>query len=216
MRSFILACLLMFNMAFAEPIELKTGHWPIDTSRMVELDTFDYAYDLKQLHARGMILELYDGSLWQVEEISAETISFYAQRKEHLDFEFIEDLVAEWQVNERLIFHKVSDRESLLVYNIDRDMLINVTPLLPPTDPFLVIEEVDRTNKKIRLSDQSIWDFIHLCACKKWSAGNPVIMVKNTPWRADHTHMIINLTPCICDSKVEHIHPNRLGVKRAE
>jgi hypothetical protein len=157
-----------------------------------------------------MIIELQDGSLWQVEEMTPESKSFFAQRNPEVDFKFVEELVENWQPDDNLIFHKLVERESLLIYNMDRDMLIDAVPLLPPLEPMLKIEMIDWGSRQIILNDHSIWSFTRLCKCKNWKKDDPILVAKNTPWGSGISYVLINLSPCICDSKVEHIHPSRL------
>jgi hypothetical protein len=193
---------------------MKTGHWFVDQKRTVALDEFDYVYKLKSPLLRGHFIELDDGSIWQIEEQSPDTKAFYTSHPQITRYN--EDIVTLWQAGERLIFHKVVDRESLLIYNLDRDLLFDVAPFLPPSseDTYLAIAEMDFIKRLLTLTDGTVWNFDALCKCNNWKTGDPIVVAKNTPWRADHTHILINLYPCECGSTVAHIHPNRLGVKR--
>lgn len=223
LRIMIALLLLCSTSAWSKSVELKTGRWVIDTKRTVVLDEFDYVYILGQVRLRGMIVELLDGTMWEVQPLGPETTSFYALRDPSLKFDFVEDVVRKWKPGERLIFHKVAnkqqseeDREQVMVYNIDRDQLFDIAAFLPPEEPSLTILGIDEEQNNIILSDGSTWNFDKLCTCQAWRKGNPILIAKNTPWRSNHTHLLINLSICDCDSTVEHIHPNRLGVRRVK
>src|SRR5262245_52347601 len=129
----VLLCLFLSVSTFAwsKTLDLKTGHWFLDRSREVHMDQFDYKYHLKKSHLRGTFIELEDGSLWQLCEVSPETKSFYATREPKLEFDFVEEIVDQWNQHDELIFHKVANRDSLLVYNVTRDQLFDVEPFLP-------------------------------------------------------------------------------------
>lgn len=233
MRSiWIILALLSVNMAWGKSVEVKTGRHFIDTKRTVVLDQFDYIYQIGKIHCRGMIIELVDGTQWKVEPIGQESSSFYKQRKPPLAFDFVENAVQDWLPGERLIFHKVTnkyttqlldkmnlieDHEHILVYNLDRDQLFDVSSFLPPLDPLLTLSFIDRGQKLITLSDGSTWRFDHSIDCPlSWDKGDPIMVAKNTPWRKKHTHLLLNIGVCKCDSTVEHIHPNRIGVVKYE
>lgn len=218
--AFIILYFISIFFSFqASAITVTSGNWLVDKSREVNVGDFNYLYSLEKVHFKGHFLELEDGSVWQIEELSSESKSFYANQTEPVEVKFVEELVEEWQPGEQLIFHKIFDREYLLAYNVNRNLLINVTPLLPPSkESALRIANIDQKLHLLTLSDGSVWEFYHLCPCRKWQAGNPIIVAKNTPlpWGlfSDDTHLLINLHPCECDATVQHIHPNRLGVKQ--
>lgn len=223
-KVFLLMVLLCSSSAWSKPVELNTSNWRwpfIDTKRKVELDQFDYVYSVGQVRSRGMILELPDGSQWLVEPLGKEATSFWAQKSPELPFDFIENQVKKWRPGEKIIFHKVCNNVSeddeklkLLVYNVDRDQLFDVKTFLPPVEPSLTLVNVDPNQKTLELSDGSIWQFAKMCTCQEWQKGDPIIVAKNTPWRSKNTHILANLSICECDSTVEHIHANTLGVIR--
>lgn len=196
--------------AEAKSVTLETGKWILDRSRTVEIDQFDYIYTVKSIQLGGYYIELEDGSVWRVEELGPEAASFY-RLYQNTKIDFVENIVADWQPGERLIFHKVIDRESLLIYNLDRDQLFDVTPLSPPKENYLKLESIDFSVGIIKLSDGSSWKG-KICSCKGWKSGNPILVVKNTPWDQYNTHMLVNLKYCECTATSGHIHPDRCGV----
>ncbi len=215
-RALMCLFLLCSTFAWSKTVDLKTGHWIIDRYRTVDLDKFDYRYAFKKAHLRGTFFELEDGSLWELCEVGPETKSFYATRQPKVEFDFVEEIVDQWQQGDELIFHKVADRDSLLIYNVTRDQLFDVEPFLPSLEPKLSIANIDKGAKQIVLSDNSIWQIECFCECKNWKVGDPMAVAKDTPWRSTNTHILINLCTCECDSTVEHIHPQRIGVVRVQ
>ena len=215
---YALTCLFLLCSTFtwSKTIDLNTGHWIIDRYRTVDLDKFDYRYELKKAHLRGTYFETEDGILWELCEVGPETKSFYATREPKVEFDFVEEVVEKWEQGDVLIFHKVADRDSFLVYNVTRDHLFDVEPYLPSLDSKLSVANIDIDAKKIVLSDNSIWIAEDFCGCKNWKVGDPIAVAKDTPWRSKNTHILVNLCTCECDATVEHIHPNRLGAVRAE
>ena len=155
-RALMCIFLLCSTFAWSKTVDLKTGHWIIDRYRTVDLDKFDYRYAFKKSHLRGTFFELEDGSLWELCEVGPETKSFYATRQPKVEFDFVEEIVDHWQQGDELIFHKVADRDSLLVYNVTRDQLFDVEPFLPSLEPKLSIANIDKGAKQIVLSDNSI------------------------------------------------------------
>jgi hypothetical protein len=224
MRKITLALALSLTFAMtvmlnATTVQLETGHWPIDCARSVEIDDFDYIYELKNVPLDGRFIELKDGSLWQLESLGYESTSFYRQYKDVLEIGFIEELVDLWQPGELLIFHKITNREIdsrdvLLIYNLDRDLLIDVTSVSPPKYHCLTISEIDTQNNLILLSDSSIWHYSQWDngIVDTWFPGNPILVAKDTPWRSSHTHALVNLEYCDCASTLGHIHRNRVSV----
>jgi hypothetical protein len=207
---FAMACLHQVDARF---VTLDTGNWTIDTSRTVEIDQFDYLYTVKAIHLGGYYLELEDGSLWRVEELSPEAKSFYTNSHPSKEGIFVENIVASWEPGEQLIFHKVIDRETILIYNIDRDQLFDFVPLSPPKYDSITLTWIDLWDKVVGLSDGSMWN---LCQCKNWKEGDPILVAKDTPWTGTNTHILINLKYCDCYATSGHIHPNRVGVHRLE
>jgi|688.fasta_scaffold16465_2 hypothetical protein len=211
-------CVLFWSLcasAIAKPITLRTGHLFIDRKREVELDNFDYVYSIKKIHGRGKIIELYDGSQWKVEPLGPESESYYLQRPELAGFEFVEDLTKKWKPDEQLIFHKISNRESLLIYHLERQLLLDVTPFLSPISPHLTVTDIDLEKKLIVLSDQSVWTSPFLYpGTLDWEIADPVLIAKNTPWRGSNTHILVNLSLSQANITVEQIPINRLGVNR--
>lgn len=215
---FTFATTVMLN---AMTVQLETGHWPIDRTRSVEIDDFDYIYVLKKVPLDGRFIELEDGSFWQIEQLGPESTSFYRNYKDVLEIGFIEELVDLWQPGEMLIFHKITDREinhrdGFLVYNIDRDLLVDVTSLSSPIYHCLTVSEIDTENNLILLSDSSVWQYSQgdNCVVEAWYAGDPILMAKDTPWRSNHTHVLVNMDYCDCSTTMGHIHRNRVSVNR--
>jgi hypothetical protein len=207
-------CIMNLTQMEAKSVNLKTGRFFIDRSRLVEIDEFDYIYTIKDIHLGGYFIELQDGSKWQVQELNYEANSFYADKEDSFEFEYVENVVIAWEPGERLIFHKVVDRESVLVYNIDRDQVFDFAPFSPPLSESIKIAALDYNQKIISLSDGSQWIFGKLCTCKSWKQGDPIVIAKDHPWSTKNTHILINLKYCECAATSGHIHPNRLGVQR--
>lgn len=217
----ILSIVLLFAIACLHQIEarsvtLETGSRFIDTYRTVDIDHFDYIYSIKSIHLGGYFVELEDGSVWRVEELGPETKSFYKATAFPIEEQYVENLVANWQPGERLIFHKVIDRETILIYNIDRDQLFDFVPFSPPKYETINVASIDLWNKTLSLTNGTSWKFTSLCSCKKWKVGDPVLIAKDTPWSKINTHILINLKYCECEATSGHIHPNRVGVHRIE
>ncbi len=206
----------------ARTVELKTGHWPIDSIRTIDIDNFEYIYELQYVPLAGRFIELEDGSVWKIEPLGPESTSFYKEYKDVLEVGFIEELVDLWQPGERLIFHKITDREihesdEFLVYNLDRDLLVDVTILSPPIYYCLTLSEVDEDNQLIVLSDSSIWHYDNWDkASDHWFCGDPILVAKDNPWRSDHTHVLVNLQYCNCSTTLGHIHRNRVSVTQGQ
>lgn len=214
---YFLFLLTVFNLhnIEAKTVNLETGNLIFDTSRLVEIDEFDYIYTVKAIHLDGYFIELQDGSVWGIEELSPEAESFYRNTNSSLEIDFVENIVATWQPGEHLIFHKVVDRESILVYNIDRDQLFDVTPLSPAKYEPITVASLNYSKRIIGLSDGSAW-YGNACPCAGWKIGDPILIAKDNPWISTHTHMLINLKYCDCEATSGHIHPNRLGVQRMQ
>ena len=216
MRSLVFILLLIISSsASAKTVKLNTGHCFIDTYRLVELDQFDYVYSLKKGCAKGKIIELNDGSLWQVEPQGAESSSFYSQLFRPLKFESVDEITRHWKRGELLIFHKITNTSSYLVYNIDRELVVDVTPYSPPTQAAYAIASIDYEQKTIALSDRSVWIFDLLFPSDNWEIGDPILIAKDTPWRGNNTHILVNLSPFLNQAGVEYIPTNRLGVQHA-
>lgn len=215
----------------AKPVSLETGHYFFDTKRLVEVDQFDYIYDVKSIYLderpfemrdyatwrvfqKGCFIELQDGSLWKVCPLNAESLSFYRNEENLVEGDSAENIVASWQPGERLIFHKVTNRIDLLVYNIDRNQVLNVTPFATAKDNAITITSF--FGRVVCLSDGSAWAFDYPWSCSGWEVGNPVLVAKDNPWYSQHTHMLINLNYCGCKSEFKHINPNRVGVQRIQ
>jgi hypothetical protein len=226
MRNLPLALALGFTltanmMLEAKTVEVETGHWIIDSSRFVNIDIFDYFYELKHTHLNGRYIELMDGSIWEIEPLGPESSSFYRHYKDVYEIGYIEELVDLWQPGELLIFHKITDKyidhkDGFLVYNVNRDLLVDVTVLSPPIYYSLSISEIDTVNKLILLSDSSVWQYNDWDKAGIWYPGDAIVVAKDTPWISHHTHVLVNLEYCDCDATVGHIHRNRISVTRAQ
>jgi hypothetical protein len=208
-----LLMLLMFSTAWADTVELKIEN---NQTVIVDLAHSQCISQLKTVHVRGMVIELEDGSLWEIEELGPETKSFYAPQGESLPFDFAEEWVVQWQPGEKLIFHKMSDREPLLIYNIDKNHLFDFSPFLPPIEPSLYVVKFDEINKVVVLSDHSVWGFNNFSGSQEWSFGDPIVVAKNSVLDSTSSYVLLNLCACFCDATVEHIHPNRLDVNRID
>jgi hypothetical protein len=208
-------------MLDAKNVEIETGHWLIDRSRFVEIDNFDYFYQLNQTHLNGRYIELMDGSIWEIEPLGPESTSFYRHYKNVYEVGYIEELVDLWQPGELLIFHKIADKyidhkDGFLVYNVDRDLLVDVTVLSPPIYCSLTVSEIDTVNQLILLSDSSVWQYNNWDKAGIWYPGDSILVAKDTPWRSDHTHVLINMEYCDCEATMGHIHRNRISVNRMQ
>lgn len=213
----LVAC---FSSLQATTISLETGRRFFDKSRAVVLDEFDYIYTLNSTHLGGYFIELEDGSVWSVEEMESEAKSFYKDKGISIDHVFVEDLVLSWEPGEHLIFHKLVDRETLLVYNIERDQLLDFAPVSPPKYSSLIITSIDLNAHLIILSDGSQWTAT-LCPCQQWKINDPILVAKDHSFLGQslfkdraNTHILVNLKYCECEATKGHIHPNRIGVKR--
>lgn len=208
-------------MLEAKNVEVETGHWFIDRTRSVEIDNFDYFYELKDTHLKGRFIELLDGSIWEVAPLGSESTSFYREYKDSYEVGFIEELVDLWQPGELLIFHKIADkyidhRDGFLVYNVNRDMLVDVTVLSPPIYSCLTVSEIDSDNHFILLSDSSVWQYSDWDKGGVWYPGDSILVAKDTPWRSNHTHVLVNMEYCDCNATMGHIHRNRISVNRVQ
>lgn len=215
---FTFAALTMLN---ATTVQVETGHWPIDSTRWLDIDQFDYIYEIRNTPLEGRFIELEDGSYWQIEPLGYESSSFYRNYKDVLEIGFIEELVDLWQPGEMLIFHKITDKEingrdRFLVYNLDRDLLVDVTPLAPPKYYCLTLSEIDTENKLIFLSDSSVWLYNNWDKAGTWYPGDPILVAKDTPWISEHTHVLVNMEFCNCSGTVGHIHRNRISVNKIQ
>jgi len=216
---FCLACcgLISYAQLEAKTLSLETGRWVIDRYRNVELDQFDYTYSIAGTDNESGTLQLTDGSLWQVSPMKNETVSFYKQSKplltdidEHSVFEL-------WQPEDTLIFHKVVNRNTVLAYNVTKDLLLDVLPISGPTEAnALRISSVSNTNDVsytyqwnnrtqsfqqyqhnkwrtvIVLNDGSVWEGGSSTPLVSWIVGDPIHVCKNTPWWSSNTHIFMN------------------------
>ncbi len=214
MYIFILCLLTTFSAICADTTDLKTGNWLFDKARQVELSQSDYVYSLKTIHVRGMVIELFDRSLWEVCEMTPESASFYQKPENALEFEYVNDLMSTWEEGDHLIFHRVSPRDSLLVYNKDKNQLLDVKPFLPPLEPLLMIVNIDKESKLIQLSDDSIWKYNCNCAFAGWKIQDPILIARNTPWIGAEGYVLINLLACECENALQHIHCREKPVTR--
>lgn len=211
-------CLLSFCALDATTIPLKTGNWIFDRYRNVALDEFDYSYDIKRADHEQDMLELQDGSLWHVEPMYDETISFYKQKYPQENTLHMPSLFTEWQEGDIVIFHQVVNRPTLIAYNVTRDRLLDMMPVRAPLEPMLTIASINNTSdvsyrynysektghidrrkvvKKyafIVLSDGSRWEGRPKKALRNWVEGDPVHIVKNTPYSGAKTHILMHFT----------------------
>lgn len=216
MRRLILSLFLITNSAaWATGTPDNQPQVVIPVTPLTDLADFDYSYTINQMHLRGMFIELTDGTLWEVAEMGPESKIFFANREVPLEFDYVEDLTVNWQPGESLIFHKLSYSDAVLVYNVDRDQLFNVTPFLPPLQASTAIAFLDPINQIIGLNDNSLWQYSQMTPSQEWFQDQPVVVAKSSPWNGLNTHVLINLCTCFCDSTVEHIHPNQIGVNPA-
>lgn len=171
-------------------------------------------YKVKGIHARGMLFELEDGSMWEVQPLGPQSRSFYEQKKPAVHFDFVEELVKKWKAGDTLtFFQRRTDVESIMVYNATRDQLIDATPFLPPTEVALTLSALDKEKTELQLSDGSKWEFKSFVAQYEWAVGDPILIAKPSPWAIPGApYVLINMCACRCDSTVEHIHPNRQPV----
>ncbi|MBS0656488.1 MAG: hypothetical protein JSR46_11985 [Verrucomicrobia bacterium] len=237
-----IASLCLFLFAFhslnARVVPLETGRWLLDTYRNVEIDDFDYTYQVESVDASTPAFTLQDGSVWQVVPMEAETLSFYRQRKSF--FESIaapESIFEQWKPGDILIFHKIVNRPSLLAYNITRDHLLDVAPIQIPVAPALRITSITNTNDTfstydynsktgtmsqkihnnwrtvIALSDGTVWEGDAGRPILSWVVGDAVLIAKDTPYWSCNTHMLLNIKASKKrDSSVPYV--RRLGTRR--
>ena len=127
----------------AQAITLKTGNWVFDRYRSVDLEHFDYSYCIYSLDYTEGYLELEDGSIWQIANMTDESKSFYEQKGVAIQ---ALDAFLFWQVQDVLIFHKLTNRSSMLVYNASRDQLLDVIPISGPKYPQLQIASIQNSS----------------------------------------------------------------------
>lgn len=178
----------------------------------INLYEFDYVYEISEVRERGMIIELSDGSVWCVAEMSPETTEFYDQLDSDFSFRFVENVVSSWSSGDVIVMYRFSDSEPLIMFNADREQLFDVTPFLPPIESPLAIKSINAEFNSVTLTDGSVWHYDRFAADQDWEAGDSIVVARNAPWIADYTHVLINVCACRCDATVEHIHPNRLSV----
>lgn len=240
MKKCALFCLCLFTMHLldAKTLPLQTGRWVFDRYRDVELDTFDYPYLVQTMDTMQAMMQLQDGSVWQVVPMQDETRSFYTQINPMIEGTPASSIFLYWQPGDALIFHKVVNRDSLLVYNINRDLLLDMVPVSGPTAPLLQIASITNTNEisytytynertesmqqyqhnnwrtVIMLTDGSLWEGDPGRPLVNWIVGDPILMTKNTPWWSSNTHIMINCK-ATRDSSYSILSFRRLGVWRA-
>lgn len=169
-------------------------------------------YKVKKIHARGMLFELEDGSMWQVQPLGPESRSFHEQKNGGIHFHFVEDLVKKWKKGDRVaFFQRQEDLEELMIYNATKDELIDATPFLSPHKSALKL--VTLKKKELSLDDGSKWKFNAFSPKYEWEAGDQILIAKPSPWeQSSAPYLLINLCACRCDATVRHIHPNRQPV----
>lgn len=212
-------CLLGACQLEANTVSLKTGRWVFDRYRNVDLNSFDYFYQIQSRDTSRGVLELTDGSLWQVAPMADETQSFYYQ------FYALEStmnplqLFALWDEGDTLIFHKLVDRPTLIAYNVTKDRVLDVLPVSSPTTPALTIVSINNTNDisysysydhknnrldqyqsnnwktVIALSDGSVFEGNPSKPLVAWVVGDPIHIAKDSPWWSSNTHILMNFKP---------------------
>ncbi len=209
-------CLFATEAASAKTVSLKTGRWIFDRYRNVDLDNFDYTYLISNVDHGQSTVTLQDGSMWVVTPMQAETVSFYQLKNPLVTPSSITPLDY-WESGDTLIFHKVVNRDSLLAYNLTKDLLLDMVPVSSPTNPLLTIASITNTNEVsyyynynnktqslqqyqdnewrtvIVLSDGSVWEGDpgnH--ALVSWIVGDPILVSKDTPWWSSNTSILIN------------------------
>ncbi len=129
-------------------------------------------------------------------------------------YQFATEFIQEWKPGETLIFHCYTAKEPLLVYNVERNQLMDFKPLLPALQPTLTVSSLHLEDNSVTLSDGSIWLAYPTDKDNPaWKIGDPVLVAKAYAGESD-THVLINMSPCVCESTVEHIHPNRMNAVR--
>ncbi len=105
-------CLFCFQTLDAKTVSLYTGRWFIDRYRNVDVDQFDYLYQILNIDQGQGTLQLADGSIWRVEPMYDETSSFYAQQYPFDANTPVDAVFAAWQPGDVLIYHKVVNRDT--------------------------------------------------------------------------------------------------------
>ena len=239
-KKILLICFscVAFSSLYATTLPLKTGRYIIDRYRNVEIDRFDYPYQIHYIDHDNGSLQLADGSSWQVVPMNEEAKSFYEMKQPITTALFPGTIFDLWQTGDILIFHKVVNRSSLLAYNATKDLLLDIQPIAAPTNSDLKIASITNTNdikysysynKKtnsleqyqdnnwrtvIVLTDGSVWEGNPGKALLSWIAGDPIHVAKDTPWWSSNTHILMNFKPKRGNS-YQTPYFNRLGVWRA-
>ena len=196
--------------AHTEPL----SHSSLDLS-CVSFDNFNFNHQLHAVHVRGMVIELEDGTLWIQKDASEETKNYNLLVYGKRPYQFATEFIQEWKPGDTLIFHCYTDKEALLVYNVERSQLLDFKPLLPALQRTLAVSSLHLEDNSVTLSDGSTWLAYSVDKDKpEWEVGDPVLVAKAYSGQEDYTHVLINMHPCVCESTVEHIHPNRMNAVR--
>lgn len=222
---------LLFGLLFllnlmpieAKTVTLETGRTIFDRTRNIAIDEFDYIYILQNTDysdkTHQLQIELEDGSKWTLESPQAETLSFYQRYKqESCDYKKAEQAVLNWAPGDHLIFHKITNRHSINVYNLEKDELFDVIPASAPsrnlhqiTDkivnkiqvPNYITKENNQkiltgytTYRKaiISLSNGTLWN-LGEGKFSDWQIGDAVMIAKDNPYLSSNTHVLINIAP---------------------
>ncbi len=163
-----------------------------------------------------MMIELEDGTFWLLKEASDETKNYNLLVYEGPPYQFATEFVKESKSGETLIFHCYTAQEALLVYNVERNQLIDFEPLLPAIKPTLTVSSLYLEEDSVTLSDGSTWlAYSSDKNAPEWNVGDPILIAKAYPDVKGYTDVLINMLPCVCESTVEHIHPNRMNAVRS-
>lgn len=218
-KKFALLCLISMSCGIlsAEIVPLYTGHWILDRYRNVEIDSFDYQYSIYSIDHMTGTFELADGSIWHVEPMLSETKSFYKHKGMKLRDPLHAKLFGSWQPEDVLIFHKVSNQNSVLVYNVNRDQLLDVWVVSGPKYQTLQISSAQNTSvvtdrykwdetaqryindpktdwyTVIVLNDGSVWQAKVSGPVLSWQPGDPIHVLKDTPYWSNNTHILVNM-----------------------
>jgi hypothetical protein len=219
LKKAILALVYFFSITAleAKTVPLDTGNWIFDTYRNVKIDEFDYLYTIAEIDLLEKTITLEDGSLWSVHPLRAESKSFYYQKGIYALSSSHIDLLSSWEQNDVVIFHQLIDRNSILAYNLTKDMLLDVSPISAPTSPLLTISHIRKIyvghlgvcGAIIKLSDDSVWQANSADSQIYWFLHDPVQIVKNNPRKGDFTHVLLLMKPTRTRSDkepaIEHI-----------
>lgn len=230
-------CLCAFQLT-ATTLPLKTGRWIFDRYRNVTIDDFDYTYSIDSIDYNNGKLTLNDGSIWSVGSMEPEMKSFYQLKNPQFISETPVYLLAHWKAGDVLIFHKVVNRESLLVYNMSADMLLDFYPTGAPVAPLLQIASITNTNDidynyvynsktqsfqqyqhnnwrvVIVLTDGSRWEGNPGRPLISWMQGDPIHVAKDNPWWSSNTHILMNCKKTNKGAYLPFASLCRVGVKQ--